>query len=1045
MIFKFPTLKNLYILILFIISTSVFSQTIITTTITKTAGNGESIPSTGTFAWTDFNNIATPSTTDQSSIFSLDGTSDYLQGTNYGFLIPAGATILGIEVKIVKNRGGGNSSKHIITDSEVRLLKNGIVTTNNKAKVGVDWPTGKTASIYGGNNDLWGTIWLPSDINLGNFGAVISASGTWNSVDVYSIEISVTYSIPCVSPAAPIIGTITQPTCTVPTGSVVLSGLPSGGWELTQNPGNVKINGSGANPTIPDLSPNTYTYSVVKNGLKAEYFNNMTFSGTPALTRTDATVNFNWVNLGPGGPIGNDYFSVRWSGQIQPLVTEDYNFRTRSDDGIRLWVNGVKIIDNWSIHSLTFNYGTISLVAGVKYDIVLEFYENDGRAVSELNWKRASQSNLDYQIIPQSQLFNGCPSSVSGNVVIAANQINEWNGDVSSDWNDPANWCLGVPSITNVFNVKIPTVLASGNYPILSTGASGYVTNILFESGATSLNVVDNFIEIAGTLTLNGKIDLQGEAQLIQATGSVLDPLSTGNIEIDQQGNGNRYRYNYWSSPVNNLGTTYTIGGVLKDGTTSTPGPIAYTSGYDGSTSPMTLSTVWMYKFVDSQNGYSAWVPIGNSGTLKPGEGFTMKGPGNSGSPDQNYTFVGKPNNGDISLMVGDGNEYLVGNPYPSAISTDQFLYDNRPTGLGGSGSIRGEIYFWEHYGGDSHYLSAYQGGYASVNLSGAVKGAGPDPMVNQTSPSSPKIPGDFIPVGQSFFVVGESTGSNPIVFNNGQRSFQTESMGNSVFMKSNNSKSNATKSEWKDDRPKFRIGFKAPKVNHRHLLLTIDERATDSLDWGFDAEIYEVHKDDMFWMINNKKYVIQATNAISFDKDIPLGIVTKDGGLVSIMVDALENVDDTVELYIKDNVTGQSHRIKEKAFEISLPAGEYTDRFALAFKSVKPQAEEEIVIEGGIKEVEHIVVEEEEMETVKEGVHVYMNHSTSELHIRKNKSIEIIGVRLLNNLGQIDNAWNRKFKGNEIILPVKSHIGVYVVQIITSNGVTYSKKIIIK
>ena len=1045
MIFKFPTLKNLYIIILFIISTSVFSQTIITTTITKTAGNGESIPSTGTFAWTDFNNIATPSTTDQSSIFSLDGTSDYLQGTNYGFLIPAGATILGIEVKIVKNRGGGNSSKHIITDSEVRLLKNGIVTTNNKAKVGVDWPTGKTASIYGGNNDLWGTIWLPSDINLGNFGAVISASGTWNSVDVYSIEISVTYSIPCVSPAAPIIGTITQPTCTVPTGSVVLSGLPSGGWELTQNPGNVKINGSGANPTIPDLSPNTYTYSVVKNGLKAEYFNNMTFSGTPALTRTDATVNFNWVNLGPGGPIGNDYFSVRWSGQIQPLVTEDYNFRTRSDDGIRLWVNGVKIIDNWSIHSSTFNYGTISLVAGVKYDIVLEFYENDGPAVSELNWKRASQSNLDYQIIPQSQLFNGCPSSVSGNVVIAANQINEWNGDVSSDWNDPANWCLGVPSITNVFNVKIPTVLASGNYPILSTGASGYVTNILFESGATSLNVVDNFIEIAGTLTLNGKIDLQGEAQLIQATGSVLDPLSTGNIEIDQQGNGNRYRYNYWSSPVNNLGTTYTIGGVLKDGTTSTPGPIAYTSGYDGSTSPMTLSTVWMYKFVDSQNGYSAWVPIGNSGTLKPGEGFTMKGPGNSGSPDQNYTFVGKPNNGDISLMVGDGNEYLVGNPYPSAISTDQFLYDNRPTGLGGSGSIRGEIYFWEHYGGDSHYLSAYQGGYASVNLSGAVKGAGPDPMVNQTSPSSPKIPGDFIPVGQSFFVVGESTGSNPIVFNNGQRSFQTESMGNSVFMKSNNSKSNATKSEWKDDRPKFRIGFKAPKVNHRHLLLTIDERATDSLDWGFDAEIYEVHKDDMFWMINNKKYVIQATNAISFDKDIPLGIVTKDGGLVSIMVDALENVDDTVELYIKDNVTGQSHRIKEKAFEISLPAGEYTDRFALAFKSVKPQAEEEIVIEGGIKEVEHIVVEEEEMETVKEGVHVYMNHSTSELHIRKNKSIEIIGVRLLNNLGQIDNAWNRKFKGNEIILPVKSHIGVYVVQIITSNGVTYSKKIIIK
>ncbi len=188
------------------------------------------------------------------------------------------------------------------------------------------------------------------------------------------------------TPTAPTVGTITPPTCTKATGSVVLNGLPSGSWELTRSPGDIKTTGTGTSTTISNLSPGTYKYTVNElnngNGLKAEYFNNMTLSGTPSLNRTDATVNFDWGNGNPGAPIGNDTFSVKWSGQIQPLYTEDYTFTTRSDDGIRLWINGVRIINNWTDHAATNDVGSISLTAGVKYDIVLEYYENTGKCCS---------------------------------------------------------------------------------------------------------------------------------------------------------------------------------------------------------------------------------------------------------------------------------------------------------------------------------------------------------------------------------------------------------------------------------------------------------------------------------------------------------------------------------------------------------------------------------------------------------------------------------------------------------------------------------------
>jgi len=135
-------------------------------------------------------------------------------------------------------------------------------------------------------------------------------------------------------------------------------------------------------------------------GLNAQYFDNVDFTSLK-LSRVDPQVNFDWGGGSPDPSVGADTFSVRWMGQVTPRYSQTYTFYTYSDDGIRLAVNGTWIINNWTDHAPIENTGTITLVAGTKYDIVLEYYENTLGAIAKLSWSSPSQTK---EIIPTSQL-----------------------------------------------------------------------------------------------------------------------------------------------------------------------------------------------------------------------------------------------------------------------------------------------------------------------------------------------------------------------------------------------------------------------------------------------------------------------------------------------------------------------------------------------------------------------------------------------------------------------------------------------------------------
>ncbi|NOK58322.1 MAG: hypothetical protein GFH27_549279n128 [Chloroflexi bacterium AL-W] len=144
------------------------------------------------------------------------------------------------------------------------------------------------------------------------------------------------------------------------------------------------------------------------NGLGYALFDNTRLAGTPLVTGVDATVDWQWGTAAPSTDLPRDSFSVRWSGQVEAAQDGTYTFITRSDDGVRLWVDGQRLIDNWTNHAVTENRGSITLATGQRYDLQLEYYEQSGQATIQLFWEAPGQAR---QIIPSEQLYPDNPSS----------------------------------------------------------------------------------------------------------------------------------------------------------------------------------------------------------------------------------------------------------------------------------------------------------------------------------------------------------------------------------------------------------------------------------------------------------------------------------------------------------------------------------------------------------------------------------------------------------------------------------------------------------
>ncbi|UOK42527.1 MULTISPECIES: T9SS type A sorting domain-containing protein [Flavobacterium] len=682
-----------------------------------------------------------------------------------------------------------------------------------------------------------------------------------------------------------------------------------------------------------------------------------------------------------------------------------------------------------------------------------------------LNWAGGLPSATVDAVIPtvtiggrMPAIDNASPFATSnGNIAIAKNLIINTGARVSMD----------------SINVSTPNLHIKGNWQNSGRFYPGRGTVTFNSSTANFIHNMNtfagnNFSEEFWNLTLNctntargvitpdlfkllvrndvnltsGDLRLTGEAQLIQEGASANPAGGTGVLLRDQQGTKSSYHYNQWSSPVSADNLNYTIGGVLKDGTNAdispfSQNPINFGWGYDFSdgplTSPIKISNRWLYKYAATTSNYFSWQAIGSTGSIKIGEGFTMKGVTGlePNTNYQNYVFAGKPNNGNIDLPIEKDQIYLIGNPYPSALDANKFIENNiKQNGNATKNVINGALYFWDHFGGQTHYLAEYVGGFAVYNLTGGVIAISNDPMINNNNTTGSKIPKRYIPVAQGFFVSAE-TGSEgglttlieggTITINNNQRVFKVESPANSIFFKSTN---NAVEEET-DNRQKIRLGFESAAGLHRQLLLGTDANTSNLFDLGYDAMMFDPNQDDMYWYISNEKFVIQAVNNFNANQIIPIGITISTVGTTNIMIDELENIPASTQIYLFDSITGLYHDLRNGNFTAQLPIGEYHDRFSLRFTIETLSANDMDAINGIL-------------------VFADSNHM---LNIKNNLTDTIVdSVQLFNILGQSIAKWNVADEDQQNIKIPVEHIrsGIYIVKLKASNG-WLSKKVIIR
>ena len=134
-------------------------------------------------------------------------------------------------------------------------------------------------------------------------------------------------------------------------------------------------------------------------GLAGEYFDDIALSSL-AGTRVDGPLDFELARSFPLGGMAHDRFSVRWTGKVVPQQSGVHTFFARSDDGVRLWIDGQLIIDQW-VDQVAEHQGKITLTAARPYELRLEYYQRFGGAALRLSW---SAAGLAKQVIPKARL-----------------------------------------------------------------------------------------------------------------------------------------------------------------------------------------------------------------------------------------------------------------------------------------------------------------------------------------------------------------------------------------------------------------------------------------------------------------------------------------------------------------------------------------------------------------------------------------------------------------------------------------------------------------
>ncbi|MBC5835086.1 T9SS sorting signal type C domain-containing protein [Flavobacterium sp. F372] len=449
-------------------------------------------------------------------------------------------------------------------------------------------------------------------------------------------------------------------------------------------------------------------------------------------------------------------------------------------------------------------------------------------------------------------------------------------GATSTTWNGSA-WSAGVPTSKTA-------VVFSRNY---TSTASLDACSVTVNTGVAVTFATGHTLRVGDNITVNGtgSLTINNDAALIQHGKHA---VNTGNIIVKRNSASMvRLDYTAWSSPVS--------GQQLQAFSPSTVATRFYQYLYTGTTTPTA------YQAVTATNNFVA------------GKGYMIRSANNwpVTATVFNGQFTGVPNNGIITQPIGLGYN-LLGNPYASPISSDEFIVDN--------GFVR-TLYFWTHTAPASGGIYPTNN-YASYTLLGGVASA-----------SGGAIPNNKIQVGQGFFV--NSVGAYTAKFTNEMRE---DAITTTQFFKGGNASSK--KIEEEKHRVWLNLNSKTTPINQ--ILIGYIQGASPDVDEKIDGKMLDTSNTMLYNFIDNKEYVIQGKGLPFTDQDIvKLGLKDVEAGDFEINIEQVDGLFAKHDVFIKDKYTNAIHNLKEGSYFFTSPVGTFNDRFEVVYKTT---TKEEVV-----------------------------------------------------------------------------------------------------
>ena len=284
------------------------------------------------------------------------------------------------------------------------------------------------------------------------------------------------------------------------------------------------------------------------SGLLAQYFNSKNnFTGTPALTRVDSQINFDWGLGSPDAKINSDNFSVRWTGYVQAPKTGLYTFYGNTNEGVKLSVDGKVLINDLTDNlfgSVERTSTTIQLNAGQSYALQMDYYESTGFAASTLSWSAV----------------DGNKTTIVSKEIIGADKFSTFDqvslglGDFTLSKGSTLDLGGGIKATVKDVSKEIGT---TGTTLIDTTGTTVTVTlpdsvnlNAIATGGKASLNAENVTVKLlAGDgYTLSG--NSQATLEIADNDAPGLRIIQTGDRPIVQEGATTDFQISLLSEPT---------------------------------------------------------------------------------------------------------------------------------------------------------------------------------------------------------------------------------------------------------------------------------------------------------------------------------------------------------------------------------------------------------------------------------------------------------------------------------------------------------------